>query len=189
MMGSSTSSLIPDIMQLIWEIKPTSVLDVGSGSGKWGFLIREKSDLCRNIPKSKFGIIIDSVEIDIRWNNIINDYIYDKLYVTDALNFINTREYELVMIGDLLEHMEKDKGHELIRNYNKICRYMIVSSPFGVVPNVQSHKWLDNYPYEKHKSGWTYKDFETDYRIIKADVKLPNFYVLLKGDLDEVKLS
>ena len=40
-MGSSAVELITPIVSLVQAAEPTSVLDIGVGFGKWGFLLRE----------------------------------------------------------------------------------------------------------------------------------------------------
>ena len=44
-MPSSTWHNIETFVEIIRELKPASFLDIGVGNGKWGFLVREYTDV------------------------------------------------------------------------------------------------------------------------------------------------
>jgi hypothetical protein len=63
-MPSSSWKHISKTIEQIWDISPTSVLDIGIGFGKWGFLLREYLEVCQGrYQKSEWCIKIDGIEI------------------------------------------------------------------------------------------------------------------------------
>ena len=70
-MGSSFIDQTPAIIHLLQKLQPKSVLDIGKGFGKYGFLLHEylgidntkKIDPAKSI-KEQSGIVVDAVEID-----------------------------------------------------------------------------------------------------------------------------
>lgn len=194
-MGSSSSILVHHIMQQIYIIKPRSVLDVGYGTGKWGFLIREKGELRNGRKKEDFVLRIDGVDVDERWRSPLHEYVYDDLYTKDIREWDVPRSYDLIFMGDIIEHLTKEEGKAVLQKLLKKCRFLLVSAPFGFVASLPGDEGLrEHYPYEQHKSEWTYDDFkDLGERVLSVRIDNPNFMVLLQGDLknrhevDEVK--
>lgn len=59
-MPTSHSNQLNEIVQIAELLSPTSVMDVGVGNGKYGFLLREYLGSNRNIAKKDF--VIDGIE-------------------------------------------------------------------------------------------------------------------------------
>jgi len=61
------------------------------------------------------------------------------------------RSFDAVIALELLEHLNKEEGYELIHNMERWARRkVIVSTPNGYLP----HGCRDNNPFQVHKSGW-----------------------------------
>jgi len=123
--------------------QPTSVLDIGIGYGKYGFLAREYGH----------AKIVDGVEAEKRYITPIQKSIYDSLYLVDITKELDViaRVYDLVLFIDCIEHMSKEEGHMVLQHFK--CP-IIVSTPamsFGQV--------IKDYPFEEHKSEWVPEDF------------------------------
>jgi ribosomal protein RSM22 (predicted rRNA methylase) len=154
-MGSSIHLHVSDILKEVIEIKPKSILDVGIGFGKWGFLFREYLEIwqLRTYP-NQWKIIIDGVEIwkkyiqEYSWlktfyNNIFNENIYD------IMNHLNN--YDIIYLGDVLEHLPKEQGLIVLNKlWQKTNKKLIVALPLG--------NWLNNVIddniYDKHLAIW-----------------------------------
>jgi len=181
-MGSSTSAIVEEVMSMFWNIKPRTVLDVGVGTGKWGFLFREKVDFRNCHSEENFQVRIDGIEIDKQWIRDYHKLIYNDIYIDDLTKFRIKRDYDLIMMGDVIEHIEKEEGKAFLDRALIRCKYLIITAPLGDRESVFFEKQKKIYPHEEHKSAWSLDDFwNTSYNLLFEQVKLPNFVVLLKG--------
>ena len=73
--------------------------------------------------------------------------------------------YDLAIFGDVIEHFEKEKGHEVLKKLFEHTDNIIISTPNGFLPQ---GAWADN-EREVHKSGWTIEDFK-DYTVVEHKV-------------------
>jgi 2-polyprenyl-3-methyl-5-hydroxy-6-metoxy-1,4-benzoquinol methylase len=126
----------------IEEIYPKTILDVGPGAGAYGKLIK----------KTYPNITVDAVEV---WEPYLNKFklhsVYDRLYVRDAREHTNYT-YDLVIFGDVLEHMTKEDAIALWNRVKEQAKYALISIPIVHYPQSESE---DN-PYEVHvKDDWT----------------------------------
>jgi len=113
--------------------KGSTVLDIGAGSGKWGIALKE-------------NFIIDAVEV---WQENIDKFklneIYRKVYKSDILDF-DFDFYDIIILGDILEHLEVEQAQNLINKLYKKCNQLLI-----VVPYNYEQDDLGGNPYEIHK--------------------------------------
>lgn len=65
--------------------------------------------------------------------------------------------FDVVTMFEVIEHLPKDEGEELIDKLKKICRKkLIISTPNGFV----QQKAIDGNELQAHLSGWEVEDFE-----------------------------
>jgi hypothetical protein len=125
------------------KINPQTVLDVGAGVGTYSLLFR-KYDF---VPK-----LLNAIEV---WEPYIKEYEllnkYKNVFNVDVREWEDWN-YDLVILGDVLEHMSKDEALTLWDKISKQARYAIISIPIIDCPQGHEH---DN-PYEEHiKDDWT----------------------------------
>jgi hypothetical protein len=152
-------------MRHIISTNPESVLDVGIGFGRWGFLCREMLDVfAGRVRKDQWRARIEGVEIFEAYLQDHQRYIYDKIHIGDAKVVVPTLgEYGVVIIGDMLEHLNKDDAWGLFRSAMDRARIgLILNIPIG-------EGWLrgdvSENKYEDHLSWWTlaeFSDFKPD---------------------------
>jgi hypothetical protein len=167
-MGTSNWQNISYCIELIRRINPASILDVGAGFGRWGILSREFLEIWDECNYSDtWKINVDAVEIFGDYIKPYHSYFYDNVYTENAVGFINNtdKKYDLIICGDVIEHMEKNEGEKFIEDCLKHCRYILINIPIG-------NKWEqginNNNEYEAHKSIWRNSDFgKYPYRKIK----------------------
>lgn len=134
-------------------IKPTprKILDVGPGHGKHGVLLHE---YLAPMPE------VHAVEM---WPPYVYDFnlkgIYDHVIIDDVCNLSQEQldEYDLVVMGDVIEHIEKDKALDLL---SRIKGWVIIATP---VDHFHTEEGLP--PTEAHVSHWEKKDFENTGRL------------------------
>jgi len=122
------------------------VLDVGCGSGKWGDLLKDK--VC----------CVDGVEI---WSPYIEKYklktIYRNVYNANIYTFcFETDTYDVVILGDVLEHLKYEQALSLISKLKKLVKEIYLIIPISVY--IQG--MVDNNPYEEHCYQWSNKEIQ-----------------------------
>ena len=133
----SESDNVPHILHLLRQISKCrattmKIMDVGAGSGKWGFLFRAWLDQAIAGPdKAKWKHQIDCVEIFEDYISPVHKFIYDNIIIDDFRNLFrgSSSHYNLIMMGDCLEHVPMDEGIETIERYLDYCDNLIISVP------------------------------------------------------------
>jgi len=134
------------------------VLDVGCGEGKWGKLLKGKVD------------IIDGIEI---WKPYIEEYnlslYYDTLYNVDVIKFVYDKKYNIAILGDVLEHMERDDAVSFLNNLKTAVDTILLTIPVTVC--IQDGNLIGN-PFETHHYHWSDKEirFELGFTLLNVSV-------------------
>ncbi len=157
-MPSSSWKHISKALEKIYDFSPNSVLDIGIGFGKWGFLLREYLDVWQGrYNKTEWRIKIDGIEIFEPYILDTHRLLYDTILVGDAREVISKVGcYDLIIIGDVLEHLPKPDALLLIEQAVQKGKVILVNLPLGVW---EQGELFDN-PHEKHISTWTIGDLE-----------------------------
>jgi len=128
--------IIPIICKWLSKLSPKRILDVGVGFGLWGFLSREygfiwKEDLSRQEYKNwRNEIIIDGIEICEDNITELQRMIYNKIFIGDVKKLLSKMEtYDLIIFGDVLEHLEKEEALRVLEIARKKSHWVIISTP------------------------------------------------------------
>lgn len=143
-MPTSEHWQIPHILDVIAAEHPIALLDVGAGYGKYGCLAREYADPRR----------VDAVDV-----HAPKFPCYDHIYVGDirALGSLlppDAPRYDLALVVDVIEHLEKAEGRSLLDDLVVRARRVLVTTPLGF-----RRQEVLGHPYETHRSGWYPWDF------------------------------
>lgn len=158
-MPTSQHFQISKIIDLIIKLNPHSILDIGVGFGKYGMLCREYLELWNNRQAyKKFFRRIDGIEAFKDYITPLHEYIYDNIYLGDALEIIEkiNFKYDLVIVIDVLEHFNKNSGKLLIEKIFKKSNGLLISTPKIFALQKDSF----NNIYEIHRSSWSKKALE-----------------------------
>ncbi|WP_050613738.1 glycosyltransferase family 4 protein [Bacillus testis] len=170
-MPTSWYQAVPAIIDLVMLDQPKSVLDIGIGFGKYGFLLREAFDIpYERYDKKAWLLQIDGIEGFEGYRNPIHDYVYDHVYYGKVSKVLPelTQSYDTLLLIDVLEHFDKEEGLQLIDQLLAITNTsLIVSTP--IIPSVQGD-YLGN-ELETHRSRWSIVDF-ADYDYHFSEVKV-----------------
>ena len=131
---------------IVAGLNPKTVMDIGAGSGKYGKMTRKIA------PDAKITAVEIDVEGTIRHKL---DQTYDQVVTVQAADFLmkNPNEnFDLVIIGDCIEHMPKSVGIDLLNYLNYRAAYVVIITPDGMVMNKDPY-------YLGHTSNWTERDF------------------------------
>jgi hypothetical protein len=146
-------------------LKPQSILDVGVGFGKWGHLFREYTDILEaerdpaRYRRDNWRVRIDGIEGHAAYLTEMHRFLYNEIHVGEAGTLMKTLpSYDLVFLGDIIEHFEKAAGTELLHDaLARANKAVIVSTPKFETEQED----LCGNELERHQSLWNEEDFRT----------------------------
>lgn len=155
-MPSSQHFQISKIMDIIIALKPFSVLDVGTGFGKYGVLCREYLELWDGREEYNFLKRIDGVEVFENYITPLHKFIYNNIYTENIIDLVEKLDYsyDLVLLIDVLEHFTKEEGKWLLNTLLSKNKGILIGTP----KNPSTQKDAFENVFETHKSLWEKKD-------------------------------
>lgn len=161
-MGTSNWQNISWCVQAIMKIQPRRVLDVGVGFGRWGMVVREFAEVWfdRVLPED-WTIEIEGIEAFAKNIAPYHAHFYNRIHIGDAKDLVPQLpgRWNLVILGDVLEHFYKSDGERLLATLLERSDYVLVNLPLG--DSWEQHEKYDN-PYEEHKATWELEDFPAE---------------------------
>ncbi len=147
---------ISRIAQIVRRISPRSILDIGAGFGKYAVIFREALDILPGrYDKEKWLTRIDGVEVHRPYLTALHEYIYDNIYETDIWEFDWPQDYDLVFMGDVIEHFAKSEGIDLLKTLK--TNLVLISTPVGVDKKGSTYRGNS---HEEHKHIWSLDEFK-----------------------------
>lgn len=131
-----------------------SILDVGCGN----------NSPIRRVSYNKYCVGVDAFKPSIDQSK--KKKIHAKYYRMNVLKLkdkFKENEFDCVLASDLIEHLTKEEGVELIRQMETIAKHkVIIFTPNGFLKQPE----CKGNPYQLHKSGW--RPIEFQYRGYKV---------------------
>ena len=162
-MASSFPNQIPSIIFLLQKLKPSTVLDIGKGFGKYGFLIHEyvgidnqKRINSKLSLAEQSNIKIDAIEVDEDLILPHLNQIYSNIFFGDVFEvYENLSQYELILMIDVIEHLDKKKALAMLNHFLAKGSKIIIATPLSYF-----QQELYESEYEHHISHWVVNDFK-----------------------------
>ena len=109
------------------------ILDVGACDGKWRALLADYPNM-------------DAVEV---WPPNAEEIkpLYREVFCSDIAD-LKYKDYDLIIFGDVIEHMEVSTAQKVLKKAKNKCKDMIVAVPF-----LYRQGALYGNPYEEHKQA------------------------------------
>jgi len=133
------------ITQLITQ--PSNILDIGCGQGTYKNLFKDN----KVVSKSNW------VAVEV-WEPYIEKYSLTKKYssvINEDARQLRWKElgmWDLVFMGDVLEHMTKEEAQQLVAQALEYTRWILISIPIVYLPQGRD----DDNQYEIHvKPDWS----------------------------------
>ena len=151
-MPYSSNAFDDSINTVVSLLQPATVCDIGPGAGKYGRIVRHRA------AEDGFSTRVTAVEID---DSYVREFgladIYDDIIIGDAVNLINSPRlrFDLVIIGDCIEHMRKSAGVDLLSFLMYRAGYICVIYPDEYIQD----DW-EGHAAEAHISTWSAEDFK-----------------------------
>jgi hypothetical protein len=143
------------------ETNPKSMLDIGLGNGKMGFVARDVLDvtLGEHYKRSEWKFRLDGIEVFGDYVQAHQKAIYDSIYIGDAFSVIDSLDtYDLVVLGDVLEHFPKEKGWQMLdKCFAHVNKAVALFIPLGDAWNQSA---IYGNEYERHLSCWYQNEFQ-----------------------------
>jgi hypothetical protein len=163
-MPTSFYDHIPAVCNVVGQLAPQSILDVGIGFGKWGHLFREQLDILpasdhpERYQRPNWKGRIDGIEGYQPYVTDLHRFLYNDIHVGDMVQVLPTLgKYDVIFIGDVIEHVPKDAGRAFLQlALGHANKAVIVSTPAWDIP--QSN--VCGNPLEDHRSYWRASDFK-----------------------------
>jgi len=154
-MPLSSFSILNIISLELNHKRPETILDCGAGLGLYGALARTYVDMGYGAKTKIVGVEPFYEYKNPNWGH------YDFIYVNTLQGFLsleNDDRYDMILFLDVIEHMPKLEGAELL--IKLIARlnpggWLLVSTPGEWVPQQDVH----GNELERHVSYWEPRDF------------------------------
>jgi SAM-dependent methyltransferase len=154
--------------------QPSNILDIGCGQGTYKnlFLDNEIISACNWTAVEVWEPYIKKFALTEKYNKVIN---------VDAreLDWSNLGTWDLVFMGDVLEHMTKEESQKLVDRALDHCRWILISIPIVYLPQGADH----GNQYEIHvKPDWSDEEVRESFpNIVEHHVEGIIGVYLLKG--------
>ncbi len=165
--------------------------DAGLWPWKQGDIVSVLDVACGLSLKSKFISAQIRVGVDIHepyFNHIETDvpYVVIKYDVRKLREIFVPKSFDLVIALDIIEHVTKEEGLELMKQCEEIARKAVIfETPKGYIPqniDIQGHGGDE---WQTHRSGWDIVDFtECGYKVVERDYLMQNVQRHTELDVD-----
>lgn len=148
--------IIPHLAHLLRELRPQRILDLGIGSGFFGAVVRQWLDY----GVRPWTTHLVGVEIWAEYGNPLWD-LYDLVVVDSIQNYLtrNTETFDCVVLGDVLEHFEKEEGYHVMNHITQCLNpngRLLVATPAVFVRQDATH----GNEFERHRCLWSVEELE-----------------------------
>jgi SAM-dependent methyltransferase len=135
------------VRHLVTLLVPQRALDIGTGAGKYGRLLADAAPGCH-----RTGVEVEPSYVQAHDLQTL----YHRLDLADATQWWRqhpSEAFDLVLLGDCIEHMPKSAGLDLLNAMVYRCGYLLVVAPEFIVQGA-----VDGVAAETHLSVWSERD-------------------------------
>lgn len=156
-MPSSHPELLHPLVSIMSQANPKTMLDVGCGYGKFGFLAREYLGLWTDGNGDKHKLeTVDAIEAHEAYIGPLQREVYDTIMIGNICTLCdNIGDYDLILMVEVLEHLGAESGQRVLGVLKERAKALVVTTP-KVVKDQGAEFGND---YEIHRSQWEPKDF------------------------------
>lgn len=149
-MCTSAHQFNRDFVEFVKKIKPKKILDLGSGIGKYGKLLDSAGLEECHITAVEINEEFDT-RLKLHYDRVVFADVTEYPYYPDNIEQV----YDLVIMGDILEHLKKSDGVDLVEFYVYRAGYMYIQFPLFMVQFSGGVHIKEN-----HLSVWAERDFD-----------------------------
>jgi len=146
---------IPQIIEWIIQEDPKTVVDIGFGHGKYGFLTKEYLEIRPELlDGQKHSVILTGIEAFRDGITELQRNIYDIIMVQEIEQTNLNIHFDLALWIDVLEHLEHDQAIEVMKRNAMKAKTHLISTPIGFY----TEDLKRNEHYDSHKCLITQED-------------------------------
>lgn len=155
-MGSSNLYLDPIVVPMV---RGPRVLDVACGFGRWGVLLTTNAWEAETSTHARLNIVAceafsENARLASQFN-VYSEIIQDRV---PPLPF-DDREFNTVLLLEIVEHLDKSEGIELINEAKRVAQERVIISTPNYPAFRPGHITMTGYnELEAHRSYWTRKE-------------------------------
>lgn len=125
-------------------IKPKTIIDIGAGEGTYAKLLKKKNQHWTAIEA--WAVYVEQFKLR---------ELYQQIIIADA-RYIDSKHLkaDLIIMGDMLEHMKKHEAQQLIDTCKKQAKNIIISVP---MQHLDQEAYEGNW-FEEHIDHWHYQE-------------------------------
>ena len=148
-MPTCDPAIITPILQEVLAQQPRTVLEIGTGTGKFGALIREYTDIWH---RRHWQTQIKGIEIFPDYRNPLWKF-YDEVVIGDATELIDcVPDCDLILMTEVLEHLTMEVGQAMLAKCHAKAKVFI----FSYTNSPQDAAFGNE--HERHISQWQESD-------------------------------
>jgi hypothetical protein len=159
-MPTSPYGHIETFVQFLLHTRPASVLDVGLGNGKLGFVARDVLDVMLNarFHRAEWNVRIDGIEVFGDCIQAHQRAVYNDIHIGDAADVLDRLgAYDLILLGDVLERFPKEQGQAFLdKCAAHSARHLAVFIPLG---KTWRRPAASRNPHAAQRSSWFFDEF------------------------------
>lgn len=110
--NGSNVTAIPGVIEVLQELKPKTMIDIGAGYGKYGMLAREYIKDLQHLDAIE-------TEIYINYGETFYDHIYQDLPIHE--------DYDVALLAAVMCNFSHDAGRQYIRKIKKSCKNIVLT--------------------------------------------------------------
>ena len=157
-MPASRPENIARVVELLMDLQPQRVLDIGIGYGKYGMLAREYLEIWQDrFDRSEWRVEIIGIEAFEKYRTPLWDYAYDQVLAEDIrrVDLASLGRFDCALFLDVIEHFDHDEGQVVLDRLLQSCDYVIVATPL----EFHEQEALFQNEHERHHSLWGPDDY------------------------------
>jgi hypothetical protein len=155
------------IVNSVLSSAPSSIVDLGMGTGKYGFLLREQHDLA---GEGQDRLRLVGVEA---WEPYVGEHqrvVYDEIVVDDIRSYLAAQPngcFDVALALDVIEHFPPAGGVRFLAEAVRVADRVILSTP----RSFYAQEGHDN-TLERHLSWWPPRKLRAAARSVGAQIAI-----------------
>ena len=144
------------------------IMDVGPGAGVYGHLVRKVIPEVKKYNKLNEFVLHACEPFEPYHAEYQLNSIYDEVFPVLIQDWLKTiKDYDLIIFGDVLEHLERDVAIDVFRQSKKKAKFVWISIPILALRNWSqpfdsrqnnAHPGAKRNILEKHLYDWSYEE-------------------------------